>query len=96
MFPGLLDRLNVASSPRQLAAALGSALQGFAPPQVAMASGGLAAAPAMSGTSIGESMLVTFRAGDVESRVQVQDPASQQSMKSFFNELSRLKLLAGK
>lgn len=95
MFPGLLDRVNLASSPRALAEALSSALHGFAPPQIAMATGGLAKAPAMSGTSIGESMLVTFRAGDVESRVKIQDPASQMSMKAFAAELSRIKLVAG-
>jgi TP901 family phage tail tape measure protein len=95
IFPGLLDRMNLASSPASVLEILGSISQAAAAPQIRMASGGLAGAPAMSGTSIGESMLVTFRAGEQEARVQIQDQASQMSMKSFFAELSNLKLVAG-
>jgi len=95
IFPGLLDRMNRASSPGAVMKILASVGQAISAPQIRMASGGLVAAPAMSGTSIGESMLVTFRAGDIESKVQIQDQASQMSMKSFVDELSKIKLLAG-
>jgi TP901 family phage tail tape measure protein len=95
MFPGLLDRMNHATSPASVMRALASLGQLSAAPQIRMASGGMVRAPASSGTTIGESMMVTFRAGDVESRVQIQDQASKMSMKSFFDELSNLKLVAG-
>ncbi len=95
--PGFIERFNAISSKADLQRLFSSFAGAFSAPQVKLAGGGWATAPATQAGSgaFADTLTWLIRAGESEARIRVVGSDSRRELYAMTDELTRVDLLKG-